>query len=32
MIVAVDEGGGQLIVHELTPREGRERADPLELG
>jgi hypothetical protein len=32
VIVAVDEQGGQLIFHELTPREGRERADPLELG
>ena len=32
VIVAVDEEGGQLIFHELTPREGRERADPLELG
>jgi hypothetical protein len=32
VIVAVDEEGGQLIFHELTPRDGRERADPLELG
>jgi multisubunit Na+/H+ antiporter MnhE subunit len=32
VIVAVDEEGGQLIFHELTPRPGRERADPLELG
>jgi len=32
VIVAVDEEGGQLIFHELTPGEGRERADPLELG
>ena len=32
VIVAVDEEGGQLIFHELTPREGRDRADPLELG
>ena len=32
VIIAVDEEGGQLIFHELTPREGRERADPLELG
>ena len=32
VIIAVDEAGGQLIFHELTPAEGRERADPLELG
>jgi multisubunit Na+/H+ antiporter MnhE subunit len=32
VIVAVDEEGEQLIFHELTPREGRDRADPLELG
>jgi hypothetical protein len=32
VIVAVDEADGQLIFHELTAREGRERADPLELG
>lgn len=32
VIVAVDEEGGQLVFHELTPREDRERADPLELG
>ena len=32
VIIAVDEEGGQLIFHELTPREGREHADPLELG
>ena len=32
VIIAVDEEGGQLIFHELTAREGRERADPLELG
>ncbi len=32
VIVAVDEDGRQLIFHELTPRRGRERADPLELG
>jgi multisubunit Na+/H+ antiporter MnhE subunit len=32
VIVAVDEERGQLIFHELTPRQDRERADPLELG
>jgi len=32
VIIAVDEEGGQLIFHELTPGEHRERADPLELG
>jgi hypothetical protein len=32
VIIAVDEEGEQLIFHELTPREGREHADPLELG
>jgi hypothetical protein len=32
VIIAVDEEGGQLIFHELTARQGRERADPLELG
>jgi multisubunit Na+/H+ antiporter MnhE subunit len=32
VIIAVDEEGGQLIFHELTPRQGRRRADPLELG
>jgi hypothetical protein len=32
VIIAVDEMGEQLIFHELTPRAGRSRADPLELG
>jgi hypothetical protein len=32
VIVAVDVEGGELVFHELTPREGRKRADPLELG
>ena len=32
VIVAVDEDRGQLIFHELTPRDDRQRADPLELG
>jgi multisubunit Na+/H+ antiporter MnhE subunit len=32
VIIAVDEEGGQLIFHELTPRDDRRRADPLELG
>jgi hypothetical protein len=32
VIIAVDEEGEQLIFHELTPGEGRKRADPLELG
>jgi multisubunit Na+/H+ antiporter MnhE subunit len=32
VIIAVDEDGGQLIFHELTPRQDRARADPLELG
>jgi multisubunit Na+/H+ antiporter MnhE subunit len=32
VIIAVDEEGGQLIFHELIPRDDRQRADPLELG
>jgi multisubunit Na+/H+ antiporter MnhE subunit len=32
VVVAVDENDGRLVFHELTPGEGRERADPLELG
>jgi multisubunit Na+/H+ antiporter MnhE subunit len=32
VVVAVDEDAERLIFHELTPGEGRERADPLELG
>jgi hypothetical protein len=32
VIIAVDEEGGQLIFHELAPYDGRQRADPLELG
>ena len=32
VVIAVDEEGRQLIFHELTPRQDRARADPLELG
>jgi multisubunit Na+/H+ antiporter MnhE subunit len=32
VIIAVDEDAGRLIFHELSAREDRARADPLELG
>jgi hypothetical protein len=32
VIIAVDEEAGRLIFHELSAREDRVRADPLELG